>query len=400
MTLETERSPKWGATVKLVIGLTLVAILAGIFIYYRSIISLLILAFIITYLVQPVVKFLSDKTSMSWRLTSTLVFLLILILLLASLTGAGVVIVQQASGLIRVVERFTNDLPNLAAEVTLFLEQYGLPEVIDLNNIANQILNTLQPIVGQAGSLVGSIATGAATGIGRMIFVLLVAYFVSAESQRVDALTLERIPNYDYDIRRMTRQLKGVWNSFFRGQMIIFMMVFVVYMIAFTILGVRYSYALALLAGLAVFVPYVGLWTTNIVLVLVTFFQPTNYFGMLPWQFTALSLAVALVLNFIFDNYISPRFLGRTLDIHPAAVLVAALVMATLLGLVGIFLAAPVVATLKAVGLYVYRKMLDLDPWPEPEEEPERVEFPWKRWIEQLRSWIKKVRSKPKEEKK
>ena len=132
MTAESERSPKWGATVKLVIGLTLVAILAGAFLYYRSIITLLILAFIITYLVQPVVKYLSEKTRMSWRLSSTLVFLLILILLLASLTGAGLVIVQQASGLIRVVEGFTNNLPDLAAEITLFLEQYGLPDYFEV----------------------------------------------------------------------------------------------------------------------------------------------------------------------------------------------------------------------------------------------------------------------------
>jgi len=397
MTVENQRSPSWGTTTKLVIGLTLVAILAGIFLYYRSIITLLILAFIITYLVQPVVKFLSSRTGMSWRLTSTLVFLLILILLLASLTGAGLVIVQQASDLVNLVQDFINDLPNLANDISVFLNQYGLPEVIDLNNIANQLLDILQPILGQAGSLVGSIATGAATGIGRLVFVLLIAYFVLAESQRVDALTLERIPNYDYDIRRMTRQLKNIWNSFFRGQMIIFMMVFVVYLVVFSILGVRFSLALALLAGLAVFVPYIGLWTTAIVLVLVTFFQPSNYFGLMPWQYAALSLGIALVINFIFDNYISPRFLGRTLDIHPAAVLVAALVMATLLGLVGIFLAAPVVATLKLLGLYVFRKMFDLDPWPDPEEEPEKVEFPWKRWPKQIKAWLQKIKTRKKD---
>jgi len=195
----------------------------------------------------------------------------------------------------------------------------------------------------------------------------------------------------------MTRQLKNIWNSFFRGQMIIFMMVFVVYLVVFSILGVRFSLALALLAGLAVFVPYIGLWTTAIVLVLVTFFQPSNYFGLMPWQYAALSLGIALVINFIFDNYISPRFLGRTLDIHPAAVLVAALVMATLLGLVGIFLAAPVVATLKLLGLYVFRKMFDLDPWPDPEEEPEKVEFPWKRWPKQIKAWLQKIKTRKKD---
>ncbi len=72
-------------------------------------------------------------------------------------------------------------------------------------------------------------------------------------------------------------------------------------------------------------------------------------------------LAISLTTNFVFDNYITPRFLGRTLDIHPAAVLVAALFMASLMGVIGIFLAAPVVATIKLLGMYVFRKMFDLD---------------------------------------
>jgi predicted PurR-regulated permease PerM len=108
-------------------------------------------------------------------------------------------------------------------------------------------------------------------------------------------------------------------------------------------------------------------------------------------------LVIALVINFIFDNYISPRFLGRTLDIHPAAVVVAALFMASLLGIVGIFLAAPVVATLKLIGIYIFRKMADLDPWPEPEEEFRPLEFPWYRWSRQFRTWVRELRNTKKD---
>ncbi len=223
-----------------------------------------------------------------------------------------------------------------------------------MNDLANRLLETIQPLLGQAGSIVGSLATGAAASIGRIFFIVFVAYFILSESQRVGEITFDQIPQYDYDIGRMTRQLRVIWDSFFRGQFIIFVMVFVVYLIILSGLGVRYSIALAVLTGLAVFVPYVGSWTSSIVMVLVTFFQPVNYFGLLPWQYSVMVLAISLTTNFIFDNYITPRFLGRTLDIHPAAVLVAALFMASLMGLVGIFLAAPVVATLKLLGLYVF----------------------------------------------
>jgi len=389
---ESIKSPYWNTTTKLVFGLTIVAILAGIFLYYRSIVSLLILAFIITYLFRPVVIYLTDKTEMSWRLSTTLLFVLIIIMLIGLLTGAGLAIAQQVTSLVRVLQDFAENLPELANDLTVYLGQFGtIGEIINLNDLANRALEAIQPFLGQLGSIVGTIATGAAASLGKLFFVVFVAYFILAESSQVENISIEQIPQYDYDVRRMSRQLRIVWDSFFRGQIIIFMMVFVIYLIVLSALGVRYSIALAAMTGLAVFVPYVGIWVTASVLFLVTFLQPTNYFGLLPWQYAALILAVTVVINFTFDNYITPRFLGRTLDIHPAAVLVAALGMASLLGIVGIFLAAPVVATLKLLGIYVFKKMFDLDPWPEPEVELPPIEFPWYRWSRQLAEWLKTV---------
>ena len=398
MTSEQTRSPSWSTTTKLIIGLTLVALFAGIFLYYRSIVSLMIMASIITYLFQPMVLYLTERTRMSWRLSATVIFLVFVILLIGLVTGAGLAIAQQLIGLVSFLQDFTEDLPQLAEDMTSYLEQFGVGDLINLNDLANQLLETIRPLLGQAGGIVGSIATGAATGIGRTFFMVLVSYFMLSESQRVGNFSIIQIPQYDYDFRRMSRQLRLVWDSFFRGQIIIFVMIFFVYLLVFSSLGVRYSVALAALTGLAVFIPYVGIWVTVIVLVLVTFFQPDNYFGMLNWQYSAMILAITLVINFTFDNYITPRFFGRTLDIHPAAVLVAALFMASLLGLIGIFLAAPVVATIKLVGIYVFRKMVDLDPWPDPEEDNKPVEYPWYRWSRQIKAWFQNQRSRKKEE--
>ena len=398
MTTDSSRSPSWGTTTKLVIGLTLVGIFAGIFLYYRSVVSLMIMAFIITYLFQPLVIYLTEKTSMSWRLSTTLIFLLFIILLIGLLTGAGLAIAQQLIDLVRVLQDFASNLPQIADDLSEYLAQYGaVADFINLNDLANRLLETLQPLLGQAGSIVGSVATGAALSIGRIFFVVIVAYFILAESQRVGQITIDQVPDYDYDIRRMTRHLRIIWDSFFRGQIIIFVMVFVVYLFVFSVLGVKYSIALAVLTGLAVFIPYVGIWVTSIVLILVTYLQPYNYFGILPWQYSAMVLAITLVINFTFDNYISPRFFGRTLDIHPAAVVVAALFMASLLGVVGIFLAAPVMATLKLFSFYVFRKMFDLDPWPDPEDESKLVEYPWYRWSRQFKVWLKKRKEQKKD---
>jgi hypothetical protein len=55
--------------------------------------------------------------------------------------------------------------------------------------------------------------------------------------------------------------------------------------------------------------------------------------------------------------------MGDTLKVHPAAVMVAAIVFASLFGILGVLLAAPVMATVALVATYVIRKLFDIDPW-------------------------------------
>jgi predicted PurR-regulated permease PerM len=71
------------------------------------------------------------------------------------------------------------------------------------------------------------------------------------------------------------------------------------------------------------------------------------------------------------NNVLVPRIVGDALDLHPIVVIVAVLMGTSLAGLLGAVLAAPVAASLKLYGLYVWRKLLDLPPFPEPAPEAE-----------------------------
>jgi hypothetical protein len=75
-------------------------------------------------------------------------------------------------------------------------------------------------------------------------------------------------------------------------------------------------------------------------------------------------------------------------------VLIAAIIAANLIGIIGLVLAAPVLATLRLISRYVSRKMFDLDPWPEGEMRPppEVFKIPWARWFKQIRAWGSEVR--------
>ena len=68
----------------------------------------------------------------------------------------------------------------------------------------------------------------------------MIAYFLLADAGKVpDAVQFIDIPGYAADLRRMGRELGRIWNSFFRGQILIVMMVIITYTIMLSILGVQ-----------------------------------------------------------------------------------------------------------------------------------------------------------------
>ncbi|HEX9616605.1 MAG TPA: AI-2E family transporter [Anaerolineales bacterium] len=391
-------SPPWSPTTKLVVGLSFVGIIVALLIYFRSIIGPLLLAFVLAYLLHPLAVRVSRTTNLGWRWSVNLIYLVLIILTGGLLTLSGLAIIQQFQSLIRVVENFTDVLPGLIADLSMRSFTFGPFEFnfsqFDLQSMTNQLLGTLQAMIGRLGGLVSSFAASAATTFGWGLFVLLISYFLLAESRQVsDQVSVEFIeidlPEYDYDIRSLYTELRNIWNAFLRGQLIITLLAILLYTILMSLLGVRYSLGIAILAGLGRFVPYIGPLVVWVVLTLVTLFQSSNYFGLVPYQYTLLVLVLAIVLDQVIDNYINPRFLGRALGVHPAAVLVAALIAANLIGVIGLLLAAPVLATMKLLAGYLVRKMLDLDPWPPSEVETKVVEFPWSRGTRRLRAWLR-----------
>jgi predicted PurR-regulated permease PerM len=162
-----------------------------------------------------------------------------------------------------------------------------------------------------------------------------------------------------------------------------------VYTVIMSILGLNYALGIAILAGMARFIPYIGPLVTLVVASLVALLQGGNYFALPAWQYAILVVGLAVLTDQIMDNLVSPRIFGSTLGVHPAAVLIAAIIAANLIGLIGLVLAAPVVATLKLFGRYLIRKMLDLEPFPPTERAIEPIEFPWARLRHQLHEWWK-----------
>jgi predicted PurR-regulated permease PerM len=388
-------SPRWGATAKLVVTLTLVVILGAFLVRFKFILGPVMMAFILSYLLLPLASLMSKKTPLSWALAVDIIYLIIILILLALLTWGGVGLIGQVQNLITAVQNYANQLPVFIESLSHKIYVVGPFKfdfsTIDWQAIGQQILSYVEPALGKVGGLVGTLASGAASTLGWTAFVVIVSYFFLLESGGFRARIIHLdIPGYTEDIRRLSKKLGHVWNAFLRGQIIIFLSKVITYTIFMSILGVHYAFGVALIAGFASFLPYIGPAINWIVLGLVTYFQGSYPFGLLPLAYTIIAIITALVIDQIFDNLVSPRIMATTLKVHPAFVLIAAIIAANLIGLLGVIVAAPLLATLQLFGRYTMRKLLDKDPWPPEEDVLPPPHVP--KWLKRIRLWWRKLR--------
>ena len=113
-----DTSPKWSSTTKLVVGLSFIAIVIALLYQFRTIIGPILLAFILAYLLNPLIARISRATRLSWRMSVNVIYLIMIVLLGTFSTLAGLTIVKQIQNLIEIVQNFITDLPNLAADLS------------------------------------------------------------------------------------------------------------------------------------------------------------------------------------------------------------------------------------------------------------------------------------------
>lgn len=368
-----QNSPPWSMATKALVGFGIMAIIAGLLIRFSYVVPLLILAVILTFIVLPLIQFMVLRLRFPWALASNLAMLLLVAVIAGLSTATGVAVVQQFQGLLLILQRFLFDLPEELARLSAISIVFG-PWVIDLSQfdlqlLGEQLLATIQPLLGEVSGFITQLASGALESVGRILFILAITFFLTFDYRRIRAAIKGiTIPGYTGDIQRLRIALIRVWQAFLRTQLLIVLLMSVLTYALMTLLGVRYAIGLGILGGLAKFIPIVGPTTAGLIAALVAIFQPGNWLGLTPFGHGLLVILCVIILDNGVDYLIIPRMFGATLKLHPVVVLIGLLIGATLAGVLGLLLSAPTMASIILLGRYTYRKMFDLPPWDPPIE--------------------------------
>lgn len=340
-----------------VIGLVVAGV--GFLLLIRDTLPVLVLTLLIAYLLNPIVTWLTRHLKIPRLAACALVYLVLIAVLIQISILVGPNLVRPLTALIAEFDTLVLQLIQLAKRIPI-VSEWALQ--LDPLIVAQQLRREALILVEESPRFLA----GAVSSILHVFVVLVLSFYLLKDADRFMQRIEQSIPAaYRNDFERITLELDQVWAGFLRGQVLLALIIGVVTTLALAILGVRGALLLGLLAGILEVVPTIGPILAMIPAVLVAFFQ-----GSTNWPIDNLAFALLVVLTYFgiqqLENHIVvPNVLGASVRLPPVLVLAGTVVGASLAGILGIFLAAPVIATARLFFRYVLFKLLE----PLPEEQ-------------------------------
>ncbi|MCX7681735.1 MAG: AI-2E family transporter [Anaerolineae bacterium] len=370
-----ERVRRWSAPTKRIVATVLVVLLALVIYRFRQVLPPLFIAFLIAFILDPIVDFLTARLHLSRTLATTLVFLAIIIAGLGAVVIAPVTIFPAVSfreAVLTVEDSIFDVLTDIGSFLSQPVQVWGY--TLDLSPLYQELNTLLRSFVGSVARGTLNVVFGVASGVLWLIVILITAFYLVKDADRIIA-KLDSMPPAEYreDFIRLRQEITQVWHAFLRGQLLMCATIAVMTIAAGTAVGLPYAVVLGIIAGVMEFVPNLGPAIALVPAVLLALFKGSNFLPLSNFWFAVLVTGLYVLIQQIESNLLVPRVMGHSLNLHPLVVLIGVIIGGNLAGILGMLLAAPVLATLRVVGRYVFCRLYDLDPFAEPAEGPPRA---------------------------
>ncbi len=337
------------------IGFGLAALVLAIVILYliRDVLGAFVLGTLIAFLITPAV----DRMHQAGipRAVAILVLFGVIIGVLAALVSAVLpLLTDEFEGLRR-------QAPAMAAAAQARLSALqGQPlEILGFRVDLTKLTNTVSAhandfLLGQFGNAL-SIGITALTMVFQGVLMLAVAFLVAMDTHSISRVLRTLVPNdYRGHFDAIWKDIKLMLYAYIRGQLIIAVLIGIASGIAIQVLGLPYALALGLVAAITSLVPYLGPFLGAIPAVLIGLAQSPQ---------KALLVAVAyLVISNLILNLVFPKVMGDAVRLSPLLVITAFIAGYSLGGILGMFIAIPIAATLRILYDHVHAQIYGPEP--------------------------------------
>ena len=329
-------------------GIAALVVAITILFLLRDFLGAFVLGAAIAFLIQPAIIRLHAA-----GLPRVLAIVIVFIGIIVALAGLVLLIVPLG---VSEVEQLQVQAPSLAAAAQDRLN--GLQPIrvfgidIDLKGVTETVSSHLREyLLGQFGNAVTLGLTALTTAL-QLLLMFIVAFLLALEAPAVRRDLRRFVPNdYRTDFDQIWRQVRKMLYAYVRGQLIIAGLIGISSGIACAAFGLPDPIALGLIAGVTALIPYFGPFLGAIPAILV---------GLSVSPETALVIAlVYLLISNVILNVVYPKIVGDAVKLPPILVIVALIAGFSWGGILGMFVAVPIAATLRILFDHIYPRLYE-----------------------------------------
>lgn len=292
-------------------------------------------ALLIDLLLHPLVDHLQKMRYVPRSVASALSLLCFVTLVLALLT-------VLSSTLATSVQKFSQDLPALTKNIRdLFASSTFLSQEID--NLWTELASLSITAVRSSLTMLISIFNKVFDGV----IILFAAFYLLKDGRRIQEWFARLFPARDHlRVFRLFGRILRALNIYIYSQLVICFLMGIIVFTYFSLRHLPYAAVFAVMSGISEFIPVIG---------------PTiaSAFGIAmtatisPW-IALQTMCFYLLITQINHNFVYPTLIGRSLNLHPIAILLGILLGGSLLDAPGMFLAVPFMVIIRLVIKDIY----------------------------------------------
>ena len=322
-----------------VVGLALLVAVVFLIVQMRDVLSPFVVAAVLAYILNPLVEKLC-RHGVRRGAAAMLVMVFTLLLLVLLLLIVVPMLVQQFGSLLGKMPELANFVQNKALPLAnrllgthWALDEQSLSNWLGshLGSVKTGLSKALPALLEQGGSLVSSLGNLA-------VLPFLLYYFLLDWSRWTEGIKTMIPRRYLAVYTRIGGNMDTVLGEFLRGQLTVMLIMGLLYGLGLMLTGLESGFAIGMVAGLLVFVPYLGAFTGLLLATMAALLQ----FG--TWQGLITVWAVFAVGQFLESFFITPKIVGDRIGLSPFWVIFALMAFGSLLGFVGMLLALPLAA--------------------------------------------------------
>lgn len=313
-----------------------------------GILSPLFIGLILAWLLEPYISYFV-KNKVNRKLSTFVVYLILLFLIVLILALIVPEFISQLNELIKkipdfisILNNFINDTFKNFSDLDLDLSDMKDKLILSLNNFANSF--TTETLTGIVNSVGTSIKT-----LTNIFLGVLIGFYLSLDFKKVSKYTSILIPEkFSNDLQNIGKSLNGMLRNYVHGTLLSCFFVLMLSLIGFLISGISSPLLFAVFCAITNIIPYFGPYIGGIPVVIVGFaINPVT--GLI-------CLITVLLVQFLEGNILHPLIVGKAISLHPITIMLSLLIFQYFFGIAGMIFAAPVVATLKIIIIFINNK--------------------------------------------